>query len=233
MEIIHTKVLNGNNSNKSGVIAGIIMVISFFTIIISISIIHNAFLAFLAFFILFSPALFEKKYQERFMINATVSFSEEKINLKLFDRLSEKLINDYDFEYKQIESFLANDATQDSGSYLILKMKNKDSYSFRFLAEEKTEITNLVMKYILKFNESNINKDDNISLSPGFFASKSGKIAVYVLTILLLIILTIDFVFLKKGQGYLMIPGIVIYLGILLQRKNDLDTVKKWNEKYG
>ena len=234
MEIIHTKVLNGNNSNKSGITAVIIGVIGIsLTIYISVYVIHSVFIGFIGFFISFSPVIFEKKYQERFMINTTVSFSEEKINLKLFDRLSDSLINDYDFEYKQIESFLAKDATKDSGSYLNLKMKNKDSYSFRFLGEEKTEITNLVFKYILKFNESILNKEDKIKLTLGFFATKSGKIAVYILTVLLLITLTMEIIYLRKNQSYLMIPGIVIYLGILLQRKNDLDTVKKWNEKHG
>lgn len=233
MEIIHTKVLNGNNSNKSGITAVIIGMIGIsLTIYISVYLTHSIFIGFIGFFISFSPVIFEKKYQERFMINTTVSFSEEKINLKLFDRLSDNLINDYDFEYKQIESFLAKDATKDSGSYLNLKMKNKDSYSFRFLGEEKTEITNLVFKYILKFNESILNKEDKIKLTFGFFATKSGKIAVYVLTIVLLITLIIELIFLEKRQSYLIIPGIVIYLGILLQRKNDLDTVKKWNDKY-
>lgn len=234
MEIIHTKVLNGNNSNKSGITAVIIGVICIsLTIYISVYVIHSVFIGFIGFFISFSPVIFEKKYQERFMINTTVSFSEEKINLKLFDRLSDSLINDYDFEYKQIESFLAKDATKDSGSYLNLKMKNKDSYSFRFLGEEKTEITNLVFKYILKFNESILNNEDKIKLTPGFFATKSGKIAVYILTVLLLITLTMEIIYLRKDQSYLLIPGIVIYFGILLQRKNDLDTVKKWNEKHG
>lgn len=233
MEIIHTKILNGNNSNKSGITAIIIGIIGIsLTMYISMSVIHSVFIILIGFFISFSPVIFEKKYQERFMINTTVSFSEEKINLKLFDRLSDSLINDYDFEYKQIESFLAKDATKDSGSYLNLKMKNKDSYSFRFLDEEKTEITNLVFKYILKFNESILNKEDKIKLTPGFFATKSGKIAVYILTVLLLITLTMEIVYLRKDQSYLLIPGIVIYLGILLQRKNDLDTVKKWNDKY-
>lgn len=234
MEIIHTKVLNGNNSNKSGIIAIIIGFTGIpLTIYISMSVIHNVFIALLGFFISLIPIIFNKKYQERFMINTTVSFSEDKINLKLFDRLSDNLINDYDFEYRQIESFLAKDATKDSGSYLNLKMKNKDSYSFRFLGEEKTEITNLAFKYILKFNESILNKEDKIKLTPGFFATKSGKIAVYILTVFLLISLTMEIIYLRKDQSYLLIPGIVIYFGILLQRKNDLDTVKKWNEKHG
>ena len=230
MESINTKIIN---SNKCIFFAALYMFLSIsINLYISLEIIHNILILFIGVFITFIPLIFYKKFQEKFTTNAIISFSNENINLKLFGRLSINLVNNYDFKYNQIGSFLAKDATKDNGSYLILKMKNNGSYSFRFLDEEKTEITNLVFKHVLEFNESIINNQNKIKLTPGFFATKSGKIAVYILTALLIITVTVEIIFLEKCQSYLIIPGIVIYLGILLQRKNDLDTVKKWNDKY-
>lgn len=227
MESIKTKILNNNKFTLYALL--FLFIGASITIFLSFEI-HNLSTPFIGLLIsIFVPQFFKKKF-----INAvTINFSTGKINIILFDELSNDVLNNYDFEYNKIKSFSARDSSKSDISFFNLIMKNNKSFSFRIMNAEKTDITNLIIKYILEYNESILNKEDKIKMTPGFFATKSGKIAVYILTVLLLITLTMEIIYLRKNQSYLMIPGIVIYLGILLQRKNDLDTEKKWNEKHG
>lgn len=232
METIKIQIINGNKYRlflMLYLITGISVIL-----FLEFQIFHNFIFPAVSILVLyFAPLAFEKSFQRRFVNNANFSFSEEKINIQVFDRLTNSLEKEYDAPYNQMLSFKVKDSSRDNTtSFLTLKMKNQQKYSFRIINQKEIQITKIVTDSVLSYNNS-VSKEAKISLIPNFLATKAGLITVIILTILNGGLLILGLVFFDSKLLISLLSSIAIYLGIVFQRKDDLRKLKEWEQKQG
>jgi hypothetical protein len=202
------------------------------TVLIGINIFKNFYIAFGGLIIIsLLPFFLEKSFQKRFVNNVNFSISSEKINIQVFDRLSNSLEKEYNAPYNQIVSFKVKDSSRDTTtSFLTLIMRDGQKYSFRIINQKDMQIINLVTDYVLNYNNS-VSKESQILLIPNFLATKAGSITVIILSVLNLSLVILGLIFFNSKLLISLISSIVIYLGIVFQRKDDLKKSKEWEQK--
>jgi hypothetical protein len=109
-------------------------------------------------------------------------------------------------------------------------MRDGQKYSFRIINQKDMQIINLVTDYVLNYNNS-VSKESQILLIPNFLATKAGSITVIILSVLNLSLVILGLIFFNSKLLISLISSIVIYLGIVFQRKDDLKKSKEWEQK--
>ena len=149
----------------------------------------------------------------------------------MFDRLSNSLEKEYNAPYIQIASFKVKDSSRDtSTSFLTLIMKDGHKFSFRIINQKDMQISKLVTNHVLSYNNS-VPKKNQILLIPNFLATRGGLITVIILSVLNLSLLILGLIYFNSKLLISLISSIVIYLGIVFQRKDDLKKLKEWEQK--
>ena len=100
MEIISSKIVNSNKAICTYFIFAIIIPL---TLYIGLYVLHNKIIIWLGFSVGVVPLFFSERYLEYFTKKSVISFTFDKINLKLYERVTNELIEEYDFEYEKIE----------------------------------------------------------------------------------------------------------------------------------
>ena len=82
----------------------------------------------------------------------------------------------------------------------------------------------------IKEYNTNIAVEDQIRLLPGFFASKTGKIIVYLLTTLIVAAIVLHLVIDPKSSYATLLISIGLVAGFFSKRKSSLELYKKIKE---
>jgi hypothetical protein len=212
-------------NNSKFAIYGIIFIVSgtLLTIFVSLQS-RTLFVPIIGLSITFFAPLYFKKF---FSFNGSIDIKDERLIIKMLE--ADKWVVIHELALENIKAFAIRKSSKSGDSFMKLEMRNGLFYSFRLVGPNCFQIADEVNDEIINFNSRKEDKGNKIKLLPSFFASRAGMIFIYLLTILLITAIIIDIVYFKTRRPYLLIPGIVMYIGILIQRKNDLELARKWN----
>lgn len=161
--------------------------------------------------------------RQYFTKKASVFLFDDKLIVKLFDRKTDELQNEEEFNYSGIKSFSAKDSSKDDSFVLNINLVNGKKFSYVFLGQgtRKGEINfnELFFDSINKYNDTN--KQNKINLIPNFFASKTGRICIIILSLLLIISIIIQIIYKPQTLPLSVIPATTLYLIILIQSRKD------------
>lgn len=189
-----------------------------------------AVLGFLVFIV--APLVFNKPLRLKFLKQIKFTFDDEFVLFEIFNYKTEILEKQQQFKYTNIDScVLSSTSKKTSTIKLFLQDSKKIQWTFVNEGQEKQDTADVdnnvsltVFKEIYTFNKQ-------ILLLPPFYASKSGIIALIILSGLFITAITMNIIFYSKFIPLTLIMGASLYLQIILRRKRDIDLFKKLNEE--
>jgi hypothetical protein len=107
-------------------------------------------------------------------------------------------------------------------------LKDGTSGRYIFLGQEadKNNVTAIISEYFQSYNNAH-EEGDKITFLPPLFASRYGKWYIIALTILLVVVIWIEFISNSTAIPLTLGSGLLLYFIILLQWKKDMDQYKK------
>ena len=193
---------------------------------------HLFFIVWIEIFIFWiCPLLFQNQFRKSFIKNANFCFSDEVLNIEILDRETDELERVDKIHYCDVECFRAIDSSKDDSSFLKIIFKNGDYFAYTILGQRKLKttinITDMVFRYFDSYNDLQEDKDYRITILPNLFATKLGHNLIIWLSILLLVALIFQIIYLPKSIPASLLIGLSFYFIILGQRKKDIEQSKK------
>jgi hypothetical protein len=180
------------------------------------------------------PFLIQKRLKKPFLRKMHLDFAFDKILLKTFDKDGENLEDQLEIYYHQIKSFKTIDSDRDDTSFLKIIIKDGRVIKYSFVGQsndvKRTDVTQVVKKYILQFNKKQLSKD-KIELIPSLFSTREGTVYIGILTFLLVLVVIWQIIYKPGSIPFSMFAGIALTLQIIVQRKKDLKTLKDFNNE--
>lgn len=182
-------------------------------------------------FILFSiPLFFEKQFRKKFINNTFLSFTDTLLKIEIFNRDSEEVEKTDTILFSDIKQFKTVDSTKNDFSTLKIILKNEKSYYYVFTGQNTYKndqcITDIIFKYFNIYNDSLNDKGEKIQLKPNLFATRTGKILIVGLTVLLITDIVYQLFYTNITIKPTLILGVSLYLVILLQMRRDIQQKK-------
>lgn len=193
---------------------------------------HFIFIVWIGIFIFWiCPLLFQNQFRKSFTKNASFNFSDDTLQVEILKRGTDDLERTDQINYRDIDCFRAIDSSKDDSSFLRIDLRNGDSFMYTILGQRKLKtkinITDVVFKYFNNYNVLREDKDDKIRLLPNLFATKTGYNLIVCLSILLLVSLVFQIIYLPKSIPASLFTGLAFYLIIHAQRKKDFEQNEK------
>ena len=178
------------------------------------------------------PIFIQKRIRSPFLKKIDIGFSFDKISIELFNKEGERLEKKIEIYYHQIKAFKIINSDKDDTSYLKIICKDGQVISFSFTGQSneggKTDVTDLVVKYIHQFNNKQL-PEDRITLIPSFFASKKGTVYIAILTLVLIVVLIYQIISKPSTIPFSIFASLLLTLQIISQRKRDLQDLNDFN----
>lgn len=186
-------------------------------------------LAIVSFFVfVIAPILFIKWLKKSFLNKIKFVFENDVIVCEIFNYQTGQIEKQYQFNYSDIHScILSTTSKRTSTITLFLQGSNKIQYSFTNEEKEIKETDYNVSFDVFKKLHS-FNKD--IKLLPPFYASKSGKIALILLTTLLVVTIIVNIIFHSRSLPLILFMGVSLYFQILMRRRRDIEVFKSFKD---
>lgn len=193
---------------------------------------HVFFIVWIGIFIFWiCPVVFQNQFGKGFTQDASFNFSDDTLQVKISNRITDELERIDKINYGDVDCFRAIDSSKDDSLFLRINLRNGDSFVYTILRQRKLKtkinITDVVFRYFNNYNELREGKDDKITLLPNLFATKTGYNLIACLSILLLVSLVFQIIYLPKSIPATLFTGLSFYLIILAQKKKDIEQSKK------
>ncbi|WP_394772453.1 hypothetical protein [Mucilaginibacter sp.] len=208
-------------------------VIVFYLIVICLSILtlfvflalryHNDVLFIVGVLLAIAPAIFIRLKINLIAKKATIDFSEEFIEIKTQDPLSDRLI------YSNIKYFSVSNIDVDHASIIKFVLGNgtKKRYIFFRQFDNDDNILNNVLLYFSSYNIGKI-QEEKIQVLPSFFLTKAGKQFVGVTACSILAAIIIQVIYKPKAIPASLFVVLAGYIQIKIIQMNDRKILKKF-----
>ncbi|GEM_PF-1959562 len=177
-----------------------------------------------------APLFFESQFRKKFVNNASLSFTDKLLEIEIFNRYSDEIEKSDTILYSDVKQFKTVDSTKNDFSSLKIFLKNGESYSYVFTGQNTIKndqcITDIVFKYFNKYNDLQVDKNNKIQLKPNLFATRTGKVLIFMLTVLLLFDIGYQLLYTTITIKPALILGVSLYFVILLQMRRDIQQRK-------
>ncbi|RWZ84324.1 MAG: hypothetical protein EO766_17345 [Hydrotalea sp. AMD] len=179
---------------------------------------------------MFIPFIFQKRFQKHFVNPAILNFFDDYFSIDILDRNDNDITQRKDvIQYNEIKSFRVFDSSKDTSALLSIYLRSGDKLTYNFVEQEiikgKTEINEVIFTVINNYNSRN--SGDKIKLVPNFFASKTGRICIILLSFLIVISVIIQIIYKPKTIPFSVIPGLTLYLIIIIQARQDRQMMER------
>lgn len=193
---------------------------------------NNRFLSVLFLIIAIAPIFLMKAVMNRFIRRVAVDLKKESFSISVYrtgkgsEKYSEHYLNDINsytiqFPNKRFSSIKLNFKNGNSVEYSFLQQKQDDTQTstdeilknFHLMIENYNQGTSVANKIILK---------------PSFFASTGGLACIIGLCSLFIIAVCLHISYQTKPLLITLFFGLAIIIQLILKRKSDIDTYKKW-----
>ncbi len=190
------------------------------------AIIHSIPLIILSFFIfIISPIVFNKPLSKLFFKEIHLIFEERIVRIEILNFKTKQIERDYQFSYEDIKScILSSTSARTSTIKIFFYHSNKFQCSF---TDESKEIINKDNNLSFEVYRNLYFFNNRITLLPPFYASKNGKTALIVLTIIMIIAITENIVYKPQAIPFSLLIGAVLFLQIIARRKRDIEIYNK------
>jgi hypothetical protein len=173
---------------------------------------------------MFIPFIFEKRFQKPFVNLAVFNFFDDFFSIDFLDKNDNNIIQRKDvIQYSEIRSFRVFDSSKDTSALLSIYLRSGKKLTYDFVEQKlikgKTEINEVIFAFINNYNCRN--SGDKIELVPNFFASKTGRICIILLSFLIVISIIIQIMYKPKTIPFSVISGLTLYLIIIIQARQD------------
>jgi hypothetical protein len=189
-----------------------------------------------------SPLIFKKKIKTLFTNKVLLEMDEKYFSISYLDSNGESIKKQKVYYWNTIQSynFHIGESTPVLTT-LTLHFKEGLPKSFNFIDKQYTDtksynqmfesecLFTIFYNQIKEYN-TNIAVEDQIRLLPGFFASKTGKIIVYLLTTLIVAAIVLHLVIDPKSSYATLLISIGLVAGFFSKRKSSLELYKKIKE---
>lgn len=182
-----------------------------------------AVLGFIVFII--APLILFKPLQRRFLRKVVFTFNDKCISVRISNLRTENIEREYQYSYSDIKSCtLSSSSARTSTIKLFFFQSQKFQCSFVSQDDGNNSNVSLILfKTICSFNK-------NIKLLPPFYASKSGIVALIILTILLITAITVNILYKPSALPFSLFMGVALYIQIIVRRKRDIEAYKQFQE---
>ena len=178
------------------------------------------------------PFFIQKRLKKPFFRKVCLDFYTDKISIKVFKRGDENLDDELEIFYSQIKAFKTINSSRDDTSFLKIVTKTGRVVKYTFVDQsnegKSTDVTDVVKKYIRKFNSEHL-PQDKIALLPSFFATKSGSIYIGILTLALIVVIIVQIIYKPGSIPFSIFAGLALTMQIIFQRKKDLNDLQDYN----
>ena len=175
------------------------------------------------------PGIFQKQFQKPFSTQAAFNFSPGNLQVQLFS--SRQAGKEYEIAFSDIASFRAIESFKDDSAYLKLFLRDGSSFKYNLIGQNKKEnVVELIFAYFNDYNNSKPGDQHKITLRPSLFSTQTGKVFIVGLSILLLICLAVQIIYLPKSIPASGLTGLVFYVIILQQRRKDIQLNKRMKD---
>lgn len=205
-------------------ISGSIWIARFIDNNYSIAIIIIGFLLFLVIPVIYiskKPALLTKK--------AIIQILDESIVIDILDKKTDQIREHHEIEFKNLNSFKIGETDYNNTSFLKLIKKDGTSIQFSFFEQNDKE-ENVFKNVFTFFKEYNVGKPENekITLLPNLYNTKSGKLIIYSLAILIVVAVALLILMKPEAIPFGLLVGIIFFARIKAQQKKDSELLERF-----
>lgn len=177
------------------------------------------------------PVILQKQFQKPFSRQAVFEFSADNLQVQIFSHNQSE--DKYEIAFSEIVSFRALESFKDDSAYLKIFLRDGRSFRYNLSGQSsvgKENVVASIFTYFKDYNNSMPVDQHKITLQPSLFSRQQGKIFIWGLSILLLVSLAIQLVYLPKSIPASMLTGLVFYIIILQQRNRDIQLNKRLSD---
>jgi len=193
-------------------------------------------------FVFLSPLIFKKKIKVIFTRKVLLEMDKDSFSVSYLNPYDESIkkqkvylwnsINSFDFSFgENTPSITALTLHFKKGlpkTFNFFDKEFKDDKSFREMLQGECILT-LFYNHVKQYNIGK-SEEDQIQLVPGFFATKTGKIIIYLLAVLIVSAIVLHLIIAPKSSFATILISIGLVAGFFSKRKSSLELYKKIKE---
>jgi hypothetical protein len=179
------------------------------------------------------PVIFIGRIRRFFTKKGRLQFFPDHFVVETINQDTDALEKTDELFFADIASFRSSDASKDDSSYMSFRLTDGSKFYYTFLKQFRSDPDNnvimIVEEYVRSYN-SQSDKSNTIAYMPSLLATKGGNYVFIGLTVLIVVCAIIQLIVRPSTIGYSLVPGLMIYLLLFIQRKMDIAKAKAMNE---
>jgi len=172
------------------------------------------------------PALFIRLKLNLIAKKGTIHFTNEDMQIIVPDSIAEK------FAYSDVKCFNVTNYDGDDASRIKFILRNGFKRNYIFFRQKNNEenVLNNVLHYFSSYSNGRID-EEKILIAPSFFLSKSGKVFVAITGLIILVCISLQFIYKLKTVPVSLFAVFGAYTQIRILQIKEKRILKEFNER--